>query len=251
MIFAIKTTALFMAFCLITLQSTGTEAQTTITFDDSGLIEAELVTNQFKGVTFEGAILALQGFPRVAYGVANGLFADTTNDSPFNGPFLTDEIVDGDGTVSGTIKISFEEPVNQVSFWVSDLAENNEILSVTGFDENENILGTVSVNAGSPGTGDGIATEVIAPWNAVSRLEIRVDNDFSTSGWGLDTLTYTRDAGGLLGDINQDGSVDLLDVAPFVELLTNGQFQAEADINQDGVVDLLDVTPFVELLTGN
>ena len=54
----------------------------------------------------------------------------------------------------------------------------------------------------------------------------------------------------LLGDINQDGIVDLLDVAPFVTLLTSGAFQSEADVNEDGVVSLLDVNPFVELLGG-
>ena len=54
----------------------------------------------------------------------------------------------------------------------------------------------------------------------------------------------------MLGDINQDGSVDLLDVSPFVNLLSTGKFQVEADINQDGLVDLLDVAPFVGLLTG-
>ena len=54
----------------------------------------------------------------------------------------------------------------------------------------------------------------------------------------------------LLGDVNLDGVVDLLDVGPFVELLTSGQFQTEADINQDGIVSLLDVQPFVELLSG-
>ena len=53
----------------------------------------------------------------------------------------------------------------------------------------------------------------------------------------------------LLGDVNRDGSVDLLDVAPFVERLILGKFQIEADVNQDGVVDLLDVAPFVDLLT--
>ena len=53
-----------------------------------------------------------------------------------------------------------------------------------------------------------------------------------------------------LGDVNRDGEVNLLDVAPFVNLISNSQFQVEADINQDGVVDLLDVTPFVDLLTG-
>ena len=63
---------------------------------------------------------------------------------------------------------------------------------------------------------------------------------------------YARSVAGtiLLGDVNLDGSVDLLDVEPFVDLLTNGEFQNEADINQDGVVDLLDVAPFVGLLTG-
>jgi hypothetical protein len=53
-----------------------------------------------------------------------------------------------------------------------------------------------------------------------------------------------------LGDVNADCVVDLLDVAPFVDLLVSGEYQLEADINQDGAVDLLDVTPFVDLLTG-
>ena len=54
----------------------------------------------------------------------------------------------------------------------------------------------------------------------------------------------------LLGDVDLDGIVSLLDVAPFVDLLLSGEFQAEADTNQDGVVDLLDVQPFVAILTG-
>ena len=53
-----------------------------------------------------------------------------------------------------------------------------------------------------------------------------------------------------LGDLNGDGNVDLLDVAPFVQGLTNGDFICEGDVNQDGVFDLLDVAPFVALLTG-
>ena len=55
----------------------------------------------------------------------------------------------------------------------------------------------------------------------------------------------------LLGDVNQDGVVDLLDIAPFVAVLSSSGFQEEADINDDGVVDLLDVGPFVDILTGN
>ena len=53
-----------------------------------------------------------------------------------------------------------------------------------------------------------------------------------------------------LGDVNQDGQVDLLDVHPFVNLIANGDYQEEADINGDGVVNLVDVMPFVGLLAG-
>ena len=37
--------------------------------------------------------------------------------------------------------------------------------------------------------------------------------------------------------------------APFVELINNAGFQEEGDFNQDGSVDLLDVGPFVEALS--
>ena len=53
------------------------------------------------------------------------------------------------------------------------------------------------------------------------------------------------------GDINEDGAVDLLDVSPFVDILTGvNPVVCQADINEDGNVDLLDVAPFVDILTG-
>ncbi len=61
---------------------------------------------------------------------------------------------------------------------------------------------------------------------------------------------FTIESDVLLGDVNLDGMVNLLDVDPFVNLLTIGDFQEEADINQDGEVNLLDVDPFVALLSG-
>ena len=63
------------------------------------------------------------------------------------------------------------------------------------------------------------------------------------------------DAGGqgvvLLGDMNFDGVVDLIDIGPFVQLISSGNFMANGDINEDGAIDLNDIAPFVELLTGN
>lgn len=68
--------------------------------------------------------------------------------------------------------------------------------------------------------------------------------DNNGTGALLDDIRFVA-----LGDVNLDGIVNLLDVAPFVELVLTGTFQAEADINHDGKVNLLDVGPFVELLS--
>ncbi len=51
------------------------------------------------------------------------------------------------------------------------------------------------------------------------------------------------------GDLNGDNVVNLLDVAPFVEAITTGQFTCEGDMNGDSAVNLLDVAPFVDLLS--
>ncbi len=54
----------------------------------------------------------------------------------------------------------------------------------------------------------------------------------------------------LLGDVNLDEVVNGLDVDPFVDVLLNGPFQAEADMNEDAVVNGLDVDPFVVAVVG-
>lgn len=58
------------------------------------------------------------------------------------------------------------------------------------------------------------------------------------------------ESGVLVGDVNCDGVIDLLDVQPFVDQITSGIFDAKADIDGNGSVDLLDVGPFVALLGG-
>jgi hypothetical protein len=53
----------------------------------------------------------------------------------------------------------------------------------------------------------------------------------------------------LLGDVNLDGVVSFLDIAPFIGLLTSNSFQLEADIDGNGVVSFLDIAPFIGLLS--
>ena len=52
----------------------------------------------------------------------------------------------------------------------------------------------------------------------------------------------------ILGDVNCDGSVNLLDVQPFVDTVSSGVYNIKADINKDGETNLLDVNGFVVLL---
>ena len=88
-------------------------------------------------------------------------------------------------------------------------------------------------------TGELMSGEMQACGYAVDYLS-DIENEFGGGGGG-DVIC---------GDINMDGEVDLLDVAPFVVLIVDGIFQAEGDINGDGEVDILDVAPFVEKLVG-
>ena len=61
---------------------------------------------------------------------------------------------------------------------------------------------------------------------------------------------YTFSVGGFpLGDVDLSGTVDFLDIRPFIGLLTSGTFQTEADIKQDLAVDFLDIRAFIGLLS--
>lgn len=83
-------------------------------------------------------------------------------------------------------------------------------------------------------------------------------NGIFTGGNGIPTLRGpddavffmqgTMDSGGILGDVNCDGMVTFLDIAPFIDLLANGEFSAKADFNGNGEVDFLDIAPFITAL---
>ena len=54
----------------------------------------------------------------------------------------------------------------------------------------------------------------------------------------------------LLGDVNLDGTVNFLDISPFIAILSTGEFQTEADIDQNEEVNFLDISPFIAVLSG-
>jgi hypothetical protein len=77
-----------------------------------------------------------------------------------------------------------------------------------------------------------------------------IDLIITYNGGDGNDIELVASGGILLGDVNGDGEVNLLDVQPFIDLLASGGFLPEADINGDGLVNLLDVDPFVALLSG-
>ncbi len=78
------------------------------------------------------------------------------------------------------------------------------------------------------------------------------DEDFFSTGA---TLTLTLGPPGdiiiVLGDVNLDEVVDLLDIAPFIQSLATGSFSEQADCNQDGIVNFLDILSFIAILSGS
>ncbi len=99
-----------------------------------------------------------------------------------------------------------------------------------------------------------IAREVRVDGEAADRSDgaVRLDSSEDLDGIGpqllLELTAVTAPI--LLGDVNLDGFVNFLDIAPFIGRLTSGEFQRQADVNEDGFVSFLDIAPFIEILSG-
>ena len=187
------------------------------------------------------------------------------------GPDQYEAINDGEQLVfsPGSIaNVTFTgTPVDNVSFTAGDLVD----VALSQFRSNnfpEATAGAVLSN-GTDTVGFGLASGSLASNVSIANsfpaadrfppismrfpLTLTADagvSSFNLKGFELATIfTYETSDGFLLGDVNQDGQVDFLDIAPFITLLTNGGFLNEGDINQDGTVDFLDIAPFIALLT--
>lgn len=94
--------------------------------------------------------------------------------------------------------------------------------------------------------GDASQSRISFPVEVGQRYSIRILSNPPETKNTL--LNYEFLAETIFGDTNQDNTVNLLDVAAFVETLTSQEYSPVADLNFDGEVDLLDIDPFIELL---
>jgi hypothetical protein len=108
-----------------------------------------------------------------------------------------------------------------------------------------------------PNIGDGQAEVFVYGMNDRSNIR-QLSNvsvmagqiEMTLEPYSITMLELADGAAVLLGDINLDGVVNLLDVQPLVDLISSGQFQVEGDFNGDGLVNLLDIEGFVDALIG-
>lgn len=78
-------------------------------------------------------------------------------------------------------------------------------------------------------------------------IDVLVRPDMGIKQVVVDTISIP---GFVLGDANNDGEINLLDVAPFINLVANSVWTPTVDTNEDGNVNLLDVEPFIQILGG-
>ncbi len=87
------------------------------------------------------------------------------------------------------------------------------------------------------------------PMDSSERIAVSFDGNPAEAA--LLTIDFTPPIQtALLGDVNLDGVVTFLDIAPFIALLSMAEFQAEADVDEDGFVTFLDISPFIAILSG-
>ena len=130
--------------------------------------------------------------------------------------------------VNGQLETAF------TSFQTPGLTSNTDSVNIrVGADAAINDLRGVFV---------GRIAELMVYDRVLSDRELDLINNYVSNKWIL--------AKPLLGDVNCDGNVDLLDVAPFVDAISTGNFLEKADVNTDGLVNLLDVAPFIDIISG-
>ena len=112
--------------------------------------------------------------------------------------------------------------------------------------------GTNSIDRGNPGEDLLLTESIFRVSDAAGRMinSIAFENASNFNGGVAIVGANVVVEECLLGDVNMDGLINLLDVAPFIDQLGSQEFQCEADVNLDGSVNLLDVSPFIEQLNG-
>ena len=146
-----------------------------------------------------------------------------------------------ESNITGTLTIDTFGSDFDTELHVYEFSPFGGIAGLTLVGENDDTIGSLS--------------QVTIDVTAGTRYEIRVGGfrPFNSIGAGSEgNIVLNGGANAILiGDVNLDGSVNFLDIEPYVAVVTGGVFQIEADIDQNGSVNFLDISLFIALLVGS
>lgn len=126
-----------------------------------------------------------------------------------------------------------------------------DLLDASGNWRDQIVSDLNSYDAGTEnGTGLSLNNPATNPQSVITDLDTAEPSGILFGSGSVARLTLTRIVPNLLlGDVNEDGDLNFLDIAPFISILSAADYQLEADINEDRVVDFLDISPFIVLLS--
>jgi len=147
-----------------------------------------------------------------------------------NGNFGLEVLYNQDGYVQDDLSVLFDV----APAWVQIQSENSSGQIISG--QSQSII----LNVDSNGIGNGI-------YNAYLIFETNAD-EMPYASIPI-SLTVSMN----LGDVNQDGIIDILDLVKVVSIILNNYNPSEleyilADVNQDGTVDVLDAVSIVNTI---
>ena len=121
------------------------------------------------------------------------------------------------------------------------------------FNERSQIVGVLTGGAGECGQGyPDLYGKLELAWNwemgTNRRMIDWLDPDYT--GTLVIEGTYVE-VTGILGDINSDDAVNILDIIQLSNMILNGEFLIDADINDDGTLNILDIIALSNIILNN
>lgn len=176
----------------------GASAQVLVDFDGDVVFDGGFVTgiSTVPELSISGAILATPGSPTEAFnGNSTGSGAGGIDDANSGATISTPS---GSGS---TVSIRFSRPVSNLTFDAIDIdttASFLETLTARVYDApvGGNLLQTIVIQPGDPGTGDGTLAPVdfssgFVGTDAIQRLEFNgVNTGLATAGYAVDNLSF-------------------------------------------------------------
>ena len=77
------------------------------------------------------------------------------------------------------------------------------------------------------------------------------DPSYCYGGTYIYDSSYCEEIEFLLGDINGDSSINVLDIIEVINLILEGEYNQVVDMNYDHEVNVLDIVAIVDIILGN